>query len=126
MKRLLERQIIEAEEKLRLAMLDSDVNALNELLANELIFTNHLGQIFTKQDDINAHQSGIINIETITPSEQQIKLVDSNVAIVTVKVNIIGSYAGIKSNFIFRFTRVWHLSLNNIWQVIVAHSSVIN
>lgn len=126
MKNLLETQIIEAEEKLKLAMLDSDVNALNELLANELIFTNHLGQVFTKQDDINAHQSGIINIETITPSEQKIKLIDSNVAIVTVKVNIIGSYAEIKSNSNFRFTRVWHLFLNNIWQVIVAHSSVIN
>lgn len=126
MKNLLERQIIEAEEKLRVAMLDSDVDALNELLANELIFTNHFGQVFTKQDDIDAHQSGIINIESITPSEQQIKLIGRNVAIITVKVNIIGSYAGIKSNTNLRFTRIWHLSLTNVWQVIVAHSSAIS
>ncbi|VEP17396.1 hypothetical protein H1P_60052 [Hyella patelloides LEGE 07179] len=34
-------QILEAEEKLRLAMLHSDVDTLNKLLAPELVFTNH-------------------------------------------------------------------------------------
>lgn len=118
-------QIIQAEERLRIAMLQSDVNTLDELLAPELFFTNHLGQTFTKQDDLTAHQSGIINIEQITPSEQQIKLID-NVAIVTVKVHLIGSYAGIKSDCDFRFTRIWTLSSSGTWQIIVAHSSVVN
>lgn len=120
----IETQIIQAEERLRLAMLRSDVNTLNELLAPELFFTNHLGQVFTKQDDLAAHQSGIIKIEQIAPSEQQIKLIN-NVAIVTVKVHLIGSYAGIKSDLDFRFTRVWTLSSSDLWHVIVAHSSIV-
>ncbi|MEJ6004903.1 hypothetical protein WG899_05050 [Paucibacter sp. AS339] len=34
-----------AEERLRLAMLASDSVALDELIAPELLFTNHLGQV---------------------------------------------------------------------------------
>jgi hypothetical protein len=44
MNRAVEAQILNAEDKLRTAMLSSDVNALDELLAPELVFTNHLGQ----------------------------------------------------------------------------------
>ena len=118
-------QIIQAEECLRLAMLGSDVNWLNELLAPELIFTNHLGQIFSKQDDLAAHQSGILKIEELIPSEQHIQLIDKNAAIVTVKVHLVGSYAGTKSNGDFRFTRVWTLSPSGTWHIVAAHSSVV-
>lgn len=62
---LIKTQILQAEERLRLAMLNSDVNTLNELLAPELIFTNHLGQVLGKQDDLNAHQSGTLKIQVL-------------------------------------------------------------
>jgi len=77
----IETQIANSEKLLRLAMLRSDVNTLNELLAPELIFTNHLGQVMTKQDDLVAHESGAIKIEVITPSEEYILLI-GEVAIV--------------------------------------------
>jgi hypothetical protein len=121
---LIETQILQAEERLRLAMLSSDVNTLNELLAPELIFTNHLGQVLGKQDDLNAHQSGALKIQVLTPSEQGIQL-KGNIAIVTVRVHLVGSYAGIASAQDFRFTRVWGLSTIDTWQVVAAHSSVV-
>jgi hypothetical protein len=37
------------EERLRIAMLNSDVDALDELLSEELLFTNHLGIIVSKE-----------------------------------------------------------------------------
>ncbi|NER83486.1 MAG: nuclear transport factor 2 family protein [Leptolyngbya sp. SIO1D8] len=120
----IESQILAAEEKLRLAMLHSDVNSLDELLAPELIFTNHLGQILHKQDDLSAHQSGSLTINELTPSEQQIQL-NGNVAIVSVRMHLAGSYAGVTSEGDFRFTRVWSLSPRNAWRVIAAHSTVI-
>jgi hypothetical protein len=40
----LEEQIVQVEDRLRTAMLRSDVAALDELLAPDLIFTNHLGR----------------------------------------------------------------------------------
>lgn len=125
MRNSIDTQIIQAEERLRLAMLDSDVNLLNELLAPKLIFTNHLGQVLSKQDDLAAHQSGIIKIEELTSSERHIQLIDKNVAIVTVKVHLVGSYAGTKSNGDFRFTRIWTLSPSGTWYIVAAHSSIV-
>jgi hypothetical protein len=124
MSSLIETQILQAEERLRLAMLSSDVDTLNELLAPELIFTNHLGQILGKQDDLNAYLSGTLKVQVLTPSEQHIQLRE-NMAIVTVRVHLVGSYAGIASDHDFRFTRVWILSNIGTWQIAAAHSSIV-
>ena len=120
----IETQILEAEEQLRLAILNSDVNTLNQLLAPELIFTNHLGQVLSKEDDLTAHRSGIIKVKVLTPSEQYIQL-RGDVAIVSVRMHLVGSYDGIESDSDFRFTRIWTLSSTNTWQVIAAHSSIV-
>ena len=124
MSKPIETQILEAEERLRLAMLDSDVRVLDQLLAPELVFTNHLGQVLGKQDDLAAHQSVKFKIEALTPSDLNIQLV-GNVAIVTVKVHLIGSYEGNGFDNNLRFTRIWTLSSSNTWQIVAAHSSVV-
>jgi len=117
-------QILEIEERLKIAMLQSDVSVLNELLADDLIFTNHLGHLMTKQDDLDAHKSNTLKINEITLTEQQIKI-DSGLAIVIVKARIVGSFNGKQSENDFRFTRVWSKSVNKTWQVIVGHSSIV-
>ncbi|MCP2731177.1 nuclear transport factor 2 family protein [Limnofasciculus baicalensis] len=124
MSNLIETEIIECEERLRLAMLHSDVKELDELLAPELRFTSHLGELITKQDDLELHQSGLIKIEAVTPSEQYIKIT-GNVAIVFVRLRIVGTYAGAKADGDFRFTRIWTLSSNNTWHVVAGHSTLI-
>ena len=124
MSKPMETQILEVEEQLRVAMLHSDVNALNELLAPELVFTNHLGHVLGKQDDLSAHQSGSLEITELTPSEQYIQL-NGDIAIVSVRMHLSGSYAGTASNGDFRFTRVWARSSSDTWHVIAAHSTMV-
>ncbi|MGK7926600.1 MAG: nuclear transport factor 2 family protein [Spirulina sp.] len=119
-----ETQILKVEEQLRLAMLASDVKVLDELLASELIFTNHLGNLLSKQDDLSAHESGLVRIEELKQSEQKIKVIE-NIAIVSVRTQITGSYNGIPANGDFRFTRVWSVNDNGSWQVIAGHSCLI-
>lgn len=53
-------------------MLDSDVKALDNLLASEMVFTNHLGQISDKQDDLAAHESGKFKIEVLNSCDRHI------------------------------------------------------
>ena len=120
----IETQILEAEEQLRIAMLNSDVKVLEQLLAPELVFTNHLGQVLGKQDDLAAHQSGKFKIEVLTPCDRIIQ-VRGNMAIVNVKVHLIGSCEGTSFDNNLRFTRIWTLSSNGIWQIVAAHSSVV-
>jgi hypothetical protein len=124
MTNLIETQIIECEERIRLAMLHSDVKELDELLAPELRFTSHLGELITKQDDLEFHRSGLIKIEAVTPSEQYIEII-GNVAIVFVRLRIEGNYAGVKADGDFRFTRIWTLSASGTWHVIAGHSTLI-
>ncbi len=117
-------QIEACEERLKQAMLQSDVFTLDELLAPNLIFTNHLGYLMTKQDDLEAHQSGMLEISEITLSGQKI-IIHDDVAIVSVQAHILGGFAGKISEGDFRFTRVWSKASCNTWQIIVGHSSIV-
>jgi ketosteroid isomerase-like protein len=119
-----ELQISDAEDRLRSAMLSSNVGALSELLAPELIFTNHLGQLQGRENDLAAYRSGILTIEHLVPSEQHI-LVVHEVAIVSVRVQLTGTYNGSPANGAFRFTRVWSLSPDKNWHVVAAHSGLV-
>ncbi|HEY9772102.1 MAG TPA: nuclear transport factor 2 family protein [Coleofasciculaceae cyanobacterium] len=65
----IETQIINAEERLRQAMLASDVSVLDELLAPEIMIIRHLGELLRKQDDLSAHKSGLFKIHKLIPSE---------------------------------------------------------
>lgn len=119
-----EAQIHNAEEQLRQAMLASDVETLDALLADELIFTNHLGQVLSKQDDLAAHRSGVVTIDELTPSEQRMQI-HGNVAVVSVRVHLVGSYAGTPAQGDFRFTRVWARLDAGAWQVVAGHATVV-
>ncbi|PSN15631.1 DUF4440 domain-containing protein [filamentous cyanobacterium CCT1] len=117
-------QIIDAEERLRQAMLASDVGILNELLAPEIIITSHLGELLGKQDDLAAHKSGLIKIHDLEPSEQHIQIY-GEMAIVSVRMQLSGSYNGSPANGDFRFTRVWAISSSGNWYIVAAHIGMV-
>jgi ketosteroid isomerase-like protein len=115
-----ETQIINLEERLRQAMLASDVRVLNELVAPKVIITSHQGDLLSKQDDLTAHQSGLFKIKELNPSERQIQIY-REVAIVSVRMEVSGWYNGEPANGDFRYTRVWAISSTGTWQIVAAH-----
>lgn len=117
-------EIVEAEDRLRTAMLNSDVAALNELLSPELLFTNHLGQLLSKDDDLAAHRSGALKLMSLEPSEQHVRVLD-DVAIVSVRMQLSGTYDGAPANGNLRFTRVWARTLDQRWQIVAAHAGLV-
>jgi hypothetical protein len=116
--------IIELEERLRQGMLNSDVAELDALIAPELLFTNHLGQRVTKQEDLEAHRTGKFKFTEITPSDRQIQF-NSGFTIVSVMMHILGSYKGTPVEQNIRFTRVWAVSSSGSIQIIAGHTSAI-
>jgi hypothetical protein len=124
MTEIVETQISNLEERLRQAMLASDVDILNELLAPEIIITSHLGELLKKQDDLAAHESGMIKIHELKPSEQHIQIY-GEVAIVSVRMQVIGDYNGSPANGDFRFTRVWAVSGSRTWHIVAAHIGMV-
>lgn len=113
------------ETRLKDAMLASDVAELDKLLASDLVFTNHLGQLMSKSDDLEAHRSGAVRIAEVEADDVEIKLLDG-VAIVLAKVHIAGEFFGHQSTADFRFTRVWAKGAGDAWQLSVAHSTLIS
>ncbi|PSB04889.1 nuclear transport factor 2 family protein [Merismopedia glauca] len=118
----IEDQINLAEERLRLAMLASDVAELDELISDNLIFTTHLGQVFSKQEDLELHGSGEVDFQKIEPSEQVVS-VGNGFAVVSVRIRIAGTYCGTPIDDDLRYTRVWHLEENNAWRIFAGHIS---
>ncbi|MBB3120754.1 nuclear transport factor 2 family protein [Pseudoduganella violacea] len=118
----LREEIRAIEERLRLAMLASDQIALDELISPELTFTNHLGQVCGKQDDLALHRSGILKFHLLQPSEQHIQA-DAQLAIVSVRMMVAGSYEGHAFSEDLRYTRVWRSSADGKWTIMAGHSS---
>lgn len=119
-----EHQISVAEERLRLAMLTSESDALDALISPDLIFTNHLGQVYGKRDDLELHQSGILKFHTLEPSETQVKA-SEQLAVVSVRMKVSGTYDGSPFAGNLRYTRIWCLSKSDSWQIVAGHSSAV-
>jgi len=117
------KEIIKAEEKLRLAMVTSNIDELDQLISNDLVFTNHLGQVISKNDDIAAHKKGDLKISNIALSEHIINF-SGTTAIVSAHAKITGSYQNLPANGNFRFTRVWEKKADS-WQVFAGHASIV-
>ena len=113
-------EILVVEEQLRMAMLKSNIGELDKLLSEKLIFTDHMGQLISKHDDIAGHQQGDLMIENINLSDQKITVIDDMV-VVSVDAEILGCYRGSPANGMFHFTRIWE-NKKGIWQVVVGHS----
>jgi ketosteroid isomerase-like protein len=109
------------EEKLRQAMLSSDVSALDELIADDLVFTMHTGLVVNKQYDLQAHRSGIFRFTKLDISDRQIHQYGDCV-VVTLKVEATGTDSGQAFEETYRFTRVW-VQRQNYWQIVAGHVS---
>jgi len=126
MNEMMETQILEAEEDLRIAMLRADFSALDRLMAPELIFTNHLGKLLSKKDDLEAHRSGLLKVKELIPSERRVQL-HGEVAVVSVRMRLLGTYDGRPADGDFRFTRVWAVAgpERNFWHIVAAHATLV-
>lgn len=119
------REIEQAEERLRQAMLTSDVARLDKLLGDTLIFTNQDGARLSKADDLAAHQSGQLKIDRLDAKGEPIIRVLTDCAIVCVSIELAGTYDGSPFSGVFAYTRFWHHD-DDRWQIAAAHCSSVS
>lgn len=103
---LSEEDVLNAEARLKQAMLDSNVPDLEQLLAPELLFVAHTGQVISRDDDLTAHRDHLIRISSLEMVEKQVRTHHQN-ATVLATVDIEGTFAGQPAAGRFRFLRVW-------------------
>jgi hypothetical protein len=114
--------VLEVEERLRQAMLHNDVGELDKLIAPDLLFTGHLGQLATKEEDLAAHRARLLRLKEIEPVERHIQI-HPGVAVVSVLIHLVGSYDGQPIDQHMRYTRVWTLAPNGSLHISAGHMS---
>lgn len=118
-----------AESRLGEAIVKSDVELLDQLLSDRVLFCAPDGRILRKEDDLAAHRGGEHRIQRVTryeASELTIEL-HEHTAVVSVRVAITGTYAGIVIDGAYRYTRTWVREGHGegAWKVVLAHANVI-
>jgi ketosteroid isomerase-like protein len=112
-----------SESALRQAQLASDVSALERLVDDGLVFTGPDGLVYGKQDDLDAHRQGWVRITRLEPNEERIQRFD-NIAVVSVRMEMSGTFQGKPFAGPFRYTRVWHSHADG-WRVVAGHVSAV-
>jgi ketosteroid isomerase-like protein len=111
-----ENQIIECENKLLKAFTQHDLIALDELIHESAFFVLPNGLAVTKSMVIENYRSGHTSMTSITPSDQQINMLEDT-AVVSVNLEMTGKYNDQIISQQFRYIRVWKLLMER-WQVI--------
>jgi len=112
--------IISMEKEILDAMLNSDIERLNELIHKDLLFNIPSGQTITKDLDLENYRSGNMKLEDITSSKQSINLI-GDTAVVAVTITMKGKFINHILDGEYRIIRVWKMIGNN-WKVIAGSS----
>lgn len=107
--------IREHEEMLRQAMLAGDVDALNRLIADDLVFVTHFGAIMGKNDDLEAHRRKLFSLSRLDFTEQAIRKVGD--AMVTVTMAELEGVWDEPFTDALVYMRVWRDAGAGKWQV---------
>lgn len=118
------RNVHDAERRLRLAMLAGNVEALENMLSERLIFTDQHGNRLSREEDIAAHRSGLLDITAIDFTGDPVVHEYGDTATVCVTADLAGSYGGTEFFGTFAYSRVW-LRTDGEWRVILAHCSAL-
>lgn len=103
-----EQKILDIENQLREAIQKSDIEILDQLLHDDLLFVLPGGEVITKQMDLETHRSGNLVLEEITSSIDSVKQIGENV-VVTLSSNIKGKMQEQYFEGNFRYLRVWKM-----------------
>ncbi|WP_298417268.1 nuclear transport factor 2 family protein [uncultured Kordia sp.] len=114
--------IIKSEQEILLAMKNCDVQKLDELVHEQLLFTIPNGQTITKAQDLETYRSGNMKITEISASAQEIQFIDTT-AVVSVIIEMKGTYFEHLLDGKYKVIRVWKLC-STAWKVIAGSSNI--
>ena len=117
-------EIEDAERRLRAASLAGDVAALDALLTDDLVFTNQVGHVLSKHDDLELHRSGAFKLSQLSFSDYRFENLADGLVLATLRADARGQTGGQAFEAALRFTRLWRRD-NGAWRIKAAHCSFI-
>ncbi len=110
-------QIQASETRLYAAMHASDVDELNALIADDLLFAGPTGELATKEMDLELHRTGGTRFRELVPQELEIRVWSEEFALASAKVFLSGTFLGDDFAGDYRYTRIWRNGENG-WQIV--------
>lgn len=99
-------EILQLENRLYKAMKESDLNVLDELLHDDLLFVLPSGDTITKEMDLNTYREGILKIKDLNPTVEKLNMID-DLALITLMMEIKGEANSESFEAKFRYIRFW-------------------
>jgi ketosteroid isomerase-like protein len=118
-----EQSVLSRERELQAAMRASDVDALDDLLHDDLLAVGPDGALVDKAMDLEAHRKGVFTIAEVTEEDVRVKVL-GDLALTFVVLAIRGTIGGADASGRFRYTRTWTRAAGD-WQVVGAHISTV-
>jgi len=115
--------ILACEAELRQAMLTNDVTTLDRLIDDALLFTTQEGAVVGKQDDLDSHRARRLRLTRLDPSEQRVLRYGAT-AIVSVRMEIAGTWDGAPVSGAWRYPRVWGERPAG-WRLVAGHMGAV-
>ena len=116
--------IADLEEKLLDGFKRRDLNILDLLFAEGMLFHDQYGNVLDTEMDLEAYRSGMIKINKINVSKREIRVFES-IVIVSASLFIKGSYSNILLNGKYQWLGVWG-KVSEDWKVISASCTSIS
>ncbi|MBB2947358.1 hypothetical protein FB565_007126 [Actinoplanes lutulentus] len=110
----------DAERRLQQAQLTSDVEVLDQLIDDRLVFTGPDGNLYSKQDDLHLHRSGQQSMTRVHEEDLHV-LVVASTGVTWFLGTVEGSTAGVPFAARVRYTRTWIHTDSHGWRLIAAH-----
>ncbi|HLP56711.1 MAG TPA: nuclear transport factor 2 family protein [Fluviicola sp.] len=109
-------QILQLEQRLLEAIKTSNVEVLDQLLHDDLLFIAPNSQTITKEMDLASHRKGEMVVEAIESEVEHLQLV-GNTAIVVIVYHTKGKMLGKDIEGSFKYIRFWQRE-DDYWKVI--------
>ena len=110
-----------SEERLRTAMIAGNVEVLSELIDDDLVFTGPMGNVMTKEEDLDAHRSRLLQIQRLDTFENRLHP-SHGVVVATSKAKLEATYDQHTVSGTFAYTRIWYKGEHG-WRIVAGHCS---
>lgn len=110
-------EIRTVEQHLQQAMVNNDIQALERLIHDDLVFIDVEGNVQGKRNDIDSHASGAVVQTAVEFVEEPIIQLHGEIAVVAVKAQVHVRLQGNPVEAFCRYLRVW-LFEDDRWQII--------
>jgi ketosteroid isomerase-like protein len=110
-------QIDRLEDRWRSAMLNSDANVLDSLLAEDYVAIMANGTLQTKDQTLASVRAGEVHLLSLEISDRKVRFY-GRTALVTSKAEVEGKTADGNATGTYRYTRVYARDSRGVWKVV--------